>query len=79
MDRFEAEYGATYPKAVASLRRDQDKLLTFYDFPAEHSKHIRTSSPVECVLHRTPAPTDHQGAGISKARLDDGVQAPADG
>ena len=47
MDRFEAEYGAKYPKAVASLRRDQDKLLTFYDFPAEHWKHIRTSNPIE--------------------------------
>jgi putative transposase len=47
MDRFEAEYGAKYPKAVASLRRDQDKLLAFYDFPAEHWKHIRTSNPIE--------------------------------
>jgi putative transposase len=50
MDRFEAEYGAKYPKAVASLRRDQDKLLTFYDFPAEHWKHIRTSNPVESTF-----------------------------
>jgi putative transposase len=47
MDRFEAEYGAKYPKAVESLRRDQDQLLTFYDFPAEHWKHIRTSNPIE--------------------------------
>jgi len=47
MDRFEADYGAKYPKAVESLRRDQDKLLTFYDFPAEHWKHIRTSNPIE--------------------------------
>jgi putative transposase len=50
MDRFEAEYGAKYPKAVASLRRDQDKLLTFYDFPAEHWQHIRTSNPVESTF-----------------------------
>jgi putative transposase len=50
MDRFEAEYGAKYPKAVASLRRDQDKLLTFYEFPAEHWKHIRTSNPVESTF-----------------------------
>jgi putative transposase len=47
MDRFEAEYGAKYPKAVASLRRDEDRLLTFFDFPAEHWKHIRTSNPIE--------------------------------
>jgi putative transposase len=50
MDRFEAEYGAKYPKAVASLRRDQDKLLTFYGFPAEHWQHIRTSNPVESTF-----------------------------
>ena len=47
IDRFEAEYGAKYPKAVASLRRDQDRLLTFFAFPAEHGKHIRTSNPIE--------------------------------
>jgi putative transposase len=47
IDRFEAEYGAKYPKAVTSLRREQDNLLTFYDFPAEHWKHIRTSNPIE--------------------------------
>lgn len=45
--RFEADYGKKYPKAVTSLRRDQEKLLTFYDFPAEHWKHIRTSNPIE--------------------------------
>jgi putative transposase len=47
IDRFDAEYGAKYPKAVASLRRDRDKLLAFYDFPAEHWKHIRTTNPIE--------------------------------
>ena len=47
IDRFEEAYGAKYPKAVASLRRDQDKLLTFYDFPAEHWKHIQTTNPIE--------------------------------
>jgi transposase-like protein len=47
IDRFEETYGAKYPKAVTSLRRDQEKLLTFYDFPAEHWKHIQTSNPIE--------------------------------
>lgn len=50
IERFEAEYGAKYPKAVTSLRRDQDKLLTFFDFPAEHWKHIRTTNPIESVF-----------------------------
>lgn len=47
MGQFEEVYGAKYPKAVTSLRRDQDALLTFYDFPAEHWKHIQTSNPIE--------------------------------
>ncbi len=47
IDRFEEDFGAKYPKAVTSLRRDQEKLLTFYDFPAEHWKHIRTTNPIE--------------------------------
>lgn len=50
IERFEADYGAKYPKAVASLRREQDKLLTFYDFPAEHWVHIRTSNPIESAF-----------------------------
>lgn len=50
MDRFEAAYGAKYPKAVTSLRRDQDKLLAFHDFPAEHWKHIRTTNPIESAF-----------------------------
>jgi putative transposase len=45
--RFEADYGAKYPKAVESLKRDQDKLLTYFDFPAEHWKHLRTTNPIE--------------------------------
>lgn len=45
--RFADEYQAKYPKAVASLRRDSDKLLTFYDFPAEHWQHIRSTNAIE--------------------------------
>ena len=44
---FVSEYEPKYPKAVASLTRDGDKLLTFYDFPAEHWVHLRTTNPVE--------------------------------
>jgi transposase-like protein len=47
IERFAREYGAKYPKAVASLRRDAEKLLSFYDFPAEHWKHLRTTNPIE--------------------------------
>jgi len=45
--RFEADYRAKYPKAVASLRRDEAELLTFFDFPAEHWLHLRTGNVIE--------------------------------
>jgi putative transposase len=41
--RFAAEHGAKYPKAIATLEQDADALLTFFDFPAEHWKHLRTT------------------------------------
>jgi transposase-like protein len=47
IDAFAAEYDAKYPKAVASLRRDQAQLLTFFDFPAEHWRHLRTTNLIE--------------------------------
>ena len=45
--RFEADYGAKYPKAVASLRRGEAELLAFFDFPAEHWLHLRTANVIE--------------------------------
>ena len=42
-DFFLEAYGPKYPKATACLAKDRDVLLTFYDFPAEHWKHIRTT------------------------------------
>jgi len=47
IEAFAAEYEPKYPKAVASLRRDQARLLTFYDFPAEHWRHLRTTNIIE--------------------------------
>ena len=47
IERFGAEYEPKYPKAVASLRRDQERLLTLYDFPAEHWPHIRSTNAIE--------------------------------
>ena len=43
-------YGVKYERAVKKLTKDSDVLLTFYDFPAEHWKHIRTISPIESVF-----------------------------
>ncbi len=54
---FVQKYQAKYPKAAARLTKDQDELLAFYDFPAEHWTHIRTTNPIEStfatVRHRT--------------------------
>ena len=56
-DFFVETYGVKYDKAVAKLVKDREALLTFYDYPAEHWKHIRTSNPIEStfatVRHRT--------------------------
>jgi transposase-like protein len=54
---FAEKYGAKYGKAVTCLLKDREALLTFYDFPAEHWDHLRTSNPIESVFatvrHRT--------------------------
>jgi transposase-like protein len=47
---FEAVYGAKYPKAVAKITDDLDQLLAFYDFPAEHWVHLRTTNPIESTF-----------------------------
>src|SRR4051794_41156414 len=44
---FAEKYGAKYEKAVTCLTKDRDKLLTFYDFPAEHWDHLRTSDEID--------------------------------
>ena len=56
-DHFVQTYKAKYPKAVACLEKDREALLAFYDFPAEHWVHIRTTNPIEStfatIRHRT--------------------------
>lgn len=56
-DFFVETYGVKWDKAVAKLVKDRNALLTLYDYPAEHWKHIRTSNPIESVFatvrHRT--------------------------
>jgi transposase-like protein len=47
---FVAIYAPKYPKATECLAKDQDPLLSFYDFPAEHWHHIRTSNPIESTF-----------------------------
>ena len=57
IDVFADKYGTKYEKAVACLTKDREALLAFFDFPAEHWDHLRTSNPIESVFatvrHRT--------------------------
>jgi transposase-like protein len=49
-DEFVATFEAKYPKATACLAKDREVLLTFYDFPAEHWVHLRTTNPIESTF-----------------------------
>ena len=49
-ERFASVYTAKYPKAVASLTRDQEHLSSHFDFPAEHWKHIRSTNVIESAF-----------------------------
>ena len=46
-DRFVARYSEAYPAAAATLERDWERMVTFYDFPEAHWRHLRTTNPVE--------------------------------
>jgi putative transposase len=69
-DHFLEKYEAKYPAACECLKKDRDVLLTFYDFPAEHWGHLRTTNPIESTFatirlrHRRT-----KGSGTRKASL----------
>lgn len=68
--KFARVYKAKYPKAVACLEKGKEELLSFYDFPAEHWPHLRTTNPIEStfatVRHRT---RQTKGCGSRQATL----------
>ena len=47
---FSAEYDAKYPDAVAKVTKDEEQLLAFFDYPAEHWQHLRTTNPIESTF-----------------------------
>jgi transposase-like protein len=49
-DAFVDEFSPKYEKAVACLAKDRERLLRFFDFPAEHWKHLRTTNPIESAF-----------------------------
>jgi len=69
-DLFEEKYDAKYPKATACLVKDKDSMLAFYDFPAEHWKHIRTTNPIESTFATVRLRTKRtKGSGSRNACL----------
>jgi putative transposase len=70
LERFVQEFDARYPKATACLLDDQERMLTFFDFPAEHWSHLRTTNPIESAFATVKARTRKtKGAGSRKAGL----------
>jgi putative transposase len=70
IDVFQKEYGQRYAKAVETLLKDQGRMLTFFDFPAEHWLHLRTTNPIESTFATVKARTKKtKGAGSRKAGL----------
>jgi transposase-like protein len=65
-DQFTQIYGAKYPKATELLGKDRPTLLTFYDFPAEHWRHLRTTNPIESAFATVRHRTDRTRGAISR-------------
>jgi len=70
VDEFARQFGDKYPKAVDKLIRDRDVSLTFYDFPAAHWVHLRTTNPIESPFATVRARTKvTKGAGSRRRGL----------
>jgi transposase-like protein len=70
LERFREQFDAKYPKAVAKLDRDWQHLTAFYDFPAEHWRHLRTSNAIESSFATVKLRTRvTKGAGSKTAAL----------
>jgi len=70
IDEFASEFGAKWPKALSRIVEDKDTLLTYYDYPAEHWRHLRTTNPIESVFAAVRARTDiTKGPGSRRAGL----------
>ena len=69
-EQFIDLYESKYPKACQCLAKDKERLFTFYDFPAKHWQHIRTTNPIEStfatIRHRAE---QTKGCGSRKATL----------
>jgi len=70
IDAFVAEFEAKWPKAAGKLSKDREQLLAFYDFPAEHWRHLRSTNPIESSFATVKLRTRvTKGAGSKDAAL----------
>ncbi len=70
LEAFASEFSAKWPKAVKKIIDDKEALLRFYDFPAEHWRHLRTTNPIESTFAPVRARTDiTKGPGSREAGL----------
>ena len=69
LDVFVETWGVKYDKAVECLVKDRDALLAFYDFPAEHWKHLRTSNVIESSFATDRARDDLQARRGRREKL----------
>ena len=68
-DHFLTTYEAKYPKASQCLAKDREPLLTFYDFPAEHWMHLRTTNPIESTFATVRLRTAKTRGCVSRAGI----------
>ena len=68
-DYFLEAYGVKYPKAAECLKKDRETLLTFYDFPAEHWAHLRTTNPIESTFSTVRLRTAKTKGCLSRATV----------
>jgi putative transposase len=67
---FASEFEAKWPKAVSKITSEKEALLAFYDYPAEHWRHLRTTNPIESTFAPVRARADlTKGSGSREAGL----------
>lgn len=68
-DSLLSRFGAKYPKAIECLEKDREELLAFYDFPAEHWVHLRTTNPIESTFATVRLRTDKTRNCVSRTTI----------
>ena len=78
-DRTVKRFEAKYPRAMECLAKDREELLAFYDYPAEHWVHIRTTNPIESTFaHGPPAEQAEPELRLQSDDPGDGLQAASE-